>query len=130
MGVDFTATIRATPSVQAYVLVGEVDDGCCGDPWLTWGVQPPPGTRRDEPQKPPRLTRNARVVALVVARKRERVRERAREREREPNDDDEPPSVLLRAQAAVRARRRARCANRLSSLGDISQKPTLWRVFF
>ena len=37
MGVDWTAAIRATPSVQEYVLVGEADDGCCGHNWLTWG---------------------------------------------------------------------------------------------
>ena len=36
-GVDWSAEIRATKSVQEYILVGEVDGGCCGDPWLTWG---------------------------------------------------------------------------------------------
>jgi len=37
MGVDWSAAIRQTASVQEYVLVGEADDGCCGDNWLTWG---------------------------------------------------------------------------------------------
>lgn len=35
---DWTATIRATPSVGEYVLIGETDDGCCGHPYRTWGV--------------------------------------------------------------------------------------------
>ena len=38
MGVDWTAAIRASASFQEYVLVGEVDDGICGDPSATWGV--------------------------------------------------------------------------------------------
>ena len=38
MGVDWTAAIRASTSFQEYVLVGEVDDGICGDPSATWGV--------------------------------------------------------------------------------------------
>ena len=37
MGVDWSAAMRSTPSVKEYILVGEIDDGCCGDPWLTWG---------------------------------------------------------------------------------------------
>jgi hypothetical protein len=37
MGVDWTAAIRATPSVKEYILVGETDDGCCGCNWHTWG---------------------------------------------------------------------------------------------
>ena len=39
MGVDWTAAIRASTSFQEYVLVGEVDDGICGDPSATWGVR-------------------------------------------------------------------------------------------
>ena len=39
MGVDWTAAIRASASFQEYVLVGEVDDGICGDPLATWGVR-------------------------------------------------------------------------------------------
>jgi hypothetical protein len=39
MGVDWTAAIRASASFQEYVLVGEVDDGICGDPSATWGVR-------------------------------------------------------------------------------------------
>ena len=39
-GDDWTAAFRSTPSVQEYILIGEVDDGCCGHPWLTWGVSP------------------------------------------------------------------------------------------
>ncbi|BBN02965.1 hypothetical protein MPTK1_2g19690 [Marchantia polymorpha subsp. ruderalis] len=41
MGVDWTAHMRATPSVLEYILIGEMDDGICGDPWLTWGYRPP-----------------------------------------------------------------------------------------
>jgi len=37
--VDFTAAIRRA-KVPAYVLIGETDDGACGDPWLTWGLRP------------------------------------------------------------------------------------------
>ena len=36
-GEDWTKDIRATASVKEYVLVGEADDGCCGDNWHTWG---------------------------------------------------------------------------------------------
>ena len=37
LGDDWTAAMRALPSVRSYVLLGEVDDGCCGRPWATWG---------------------------------------------------------------------------------------------
>lgn len=37
MGVDWTAAMRASPRVLEYVLVGETDDGICGQPWATWG---------------------------------------------------------------------------------------------
>ena len=37
LGEDWTAAVRACASVRAYVLLGEVDDGCCGQPWKTWG---------------------------------------------------------------------------------------------
>ncbi|KAL1512030.1 hypothetical protein AB1Y20_005305 [Prymnesium parvum] len=37
LGEDWTASFRACRSVQAYVLIGEADDGCCGRPWATWG---------------------------------------------------------------------------------------------
>ena len=37
LGHDWTAAFRACGSVRAYVLIGEVDDGCCGQPWATWG---------------------------------------------------------------------------------------------
>ena len=37
LGVDWTSAFRACVSVQAYILLGEVDDGCCGRPWPTWG---------------------------------------------------------------------------------------------
>ena len=37
LGVDFTAAIRQCESVEAYLLLGEIDNGCCGRPWLTWG---------------------------------------------------------------------------------------------
>lgn len=37
IGVDWTAKMRATPSVLEYILIGETDNGICGDPWLTWG---------------------------------------------------------------------------------------------
>lgn len=34
---DWTATIRAHQAVKEYILIGETDSGCCGDPWETWG---------------------------------------------------------------------------------------------
>jgi len=34
---DWTEDFRKCPSVEEYVLIGEVDDGCCGHPWKTWG---------------------------------------------------------------------------------------------
>lgn len=34
---DWTADFRAEKSVQEYILIGETDDGCCGDKWRTWG---------------------------------------------------------------------------------------------
>mmetsp|Transcript_48533 Transcript_48533/g.97643 ORF Transcript_48533/g.97643 Transcript_48533/m.97643 type:complete len:412 (-) Transcript_48533:232-1467(-) len=37
MGQDWTEAIRATPSVQEYILIGEADGGCCGHNWKTWG---------------------------------------------------------------------------------------------
>jgi hypothetical protein len=37
MGQDWSAAIRSTPSVLEYVLIGEADDGSCGDNWKTWG---------------------------------------------------------------------------------------------
>ena len=36
LGVDWTAAMRATPSVLEYCLVGQADS-MCGDAWLTWG---------------------------------------------------------------------------------------------
>ena len=36
MGVDWTAEIRAS-SADEIILIGECDDGNCGDNWLTWG---------------------------------------------------------------------------------------------
>jgi len=38
MGADWTEAMRATPTVEEYVLIGEKNDGCCGHPWKTWGV--------------------------------------------------------------------------------------------
>ncbi len=35
---DWTADVRATPSVREYILIGEVGTGNCGDHWKTWGV--------------------------------------------------------------------------------------------
>lgn len=35
---DWTAAIRAIPSVNEYVLIGEMDEGCCGHPYRTWGL--------------------------------------------------------------------------------------------
>ena len=37
LGQDWTAAFRACPSVRRYLLLGEVDEGCCGRPWSTWG---------------------------------------------------------------------------------------------
>ena len=36
-GVDVTQAIRGCPLVDEYVLIGEPDEGCCGDHWLPWG---------------------------------------------------------------------------------------------
>lgn len=36
-GVDCTKDIRQFDSVKEYILIGEADGGCCGDPWETWG---------------------------------------------------------------------------------------------
>lgn len=38
MQVDFTADFRTQPSVKEYILIGEVDHGCCGDQNKTWGA--------------------------------------------------------------------------------------------
>ena len=37
LGDDWTEAFRKCKSVAAYLLLGEIDDGCCGDPWRTWG---------------------------------------------------------------------------------------------
>lgn len=42
---DWTKDIRQMPSVEEYVLIGEIDGGDCGDPWKTWGACP---TERDK----------------------------------------------------------------------------------
>ena len=34
---DWTAAFRECPTVDAYLLLGECDDGASGDPWATWG---------------------------------------------------------------------------------------------
>eukprot|EP00536_Pseudo-nitzschia_multiseries_P006101 jgi/Psemu1/154136/gw1.125.95.1 len=36
MGVDWTALFREA-GVEEYILIGEADDGSCGDNWSTWG---------------------------------------------------------------------------------------------
>ena len=36
MGQDWTSQFR-TAQVDEYILIGEADDGSCGDNWLTWG---------------------------------------------------------------------------------------------
>eukprot|EP00668_Euglena_longa_P029836 GGOE01037212.1.p1 GENE.GGOE01037212.1~~GGOE01037212.1.p1 ORF type:complete len:355 (+),score=81.59 GGOE01037212.1:41-1066(+) len=36
-GQDWTWHFRQCPSVVEYILIGEIDDGCCGHPWWTWG---------------------------------------------------------------------------------------------
>lgn len=41
LGDDWTAAFRACKSVMSYLLIGEVDDGCCGHPWKTWGYLAP-----------------------------------------------------------------------------------------
>jgi hypothetical protein len=49
---DFSKPIRKTPSVKEYVLIGEADSGCCGDPWLTWGyTSDGPTTKKILPYK-------------------------------------------------------------------------------
>jgi hypothetical protein len=37
MNDDWTAVFRKYPTVYEYILIGEADDGQCGDPWATWG---------------------------------------------------------------------------------------------
>lgn len=39
-GVDWTWKFRKETSTHCYILIGETDDGCCGHPYLTWGVEP------------------------------------------------------------------------------------------
>lgn len=34
---DYTSDIRKQRSVEEYLLIGEADGECCGDPWETWG---------------------------------------------------------------------------------------------
>ena len=34
---DFSKDFRSQKSVKEYLLIGETDDGCCGDDWETWG---------------------------------------------------------------------------------------------
>ena len=35
-GVDWTAEMRKF-SIDEYILIGETDNGSCGNKWLTWG---------------------------------------------------------------------------------------------
>jgi hypothetical protein len=34
---DWTKDFRHERQVEEYILIGEADDGTCGDNWLTWG---------------------------------------------------------------------------------------------
>jgi hypothetical protein len=36
-GQDWTKDFRNERQVEEYILIGESDDGTCGDNWLTWG---------------------------------------------------------------------------------------------
>jgi hypothetical protein len=36
-GLDWTKDFRHERQVEEYILIGECDDGTCGDNWLTWG---------------------------------------------------------------------------------------------
>jgi len=38
-GEDSSKDIRKVDSVQEYILIGEAENGCCGDDWETWGNQ-------------------------------------------------------------------------------------------
>ena len=40
LGEDWTRAFRDCISVNEYVLIGEIDDGCCGHPSDTWGYMP------------------------------------------------------------------------------------------
>mmetsp|Transcript_44284 Transcript_44284/g.109644 ORF Transcript_44284/g.109644 Transcript_44284/m.109644 type:complete len:186 (+) Transcript_44284:347-904(+) len=40
-GLDWIRAMRASASVQEYILLGEADSSTCGDGWATWGVLPP-----------------------------------------------------------------------------------------
>ncbi|MEK7166794.1 MAG: hypothetical protein AAB732_00015 [Patescibacteria group bacterium] len=35
---DFTKDFRSFESVKEYILIGESDNNCCGNRWLTWGI--------------------------------------------------------------------------------------------
>lgn len=37
---DWSQHFRKTKSVQEYILIGETENGMCGDNWLTWGINP------------------------------------------------------------------------------------------
>jgi len=37
LGQDWTAAFRECASVSSFLLLGEADDGCSGQPWATWG---------------------------------------------------------------------------------------------
>ena len=87
LGDDWTEAFRKCKSVAAYLLLGEIDDGCCGDPWRTWGYyagerslgerspgEEPQGGGGSGPGKAPRFT-------VTVTQK---VHESTRERHLEP----------------------------------------------
>ena len=44
---DWTGLFRRCPSMRHYILIGEMDDGCCGHPFLTWGVRAVAGHVRE-----------------------------------------------------------------------------------
>ena len=58
MGRDLSRAFRGCESVQEYVLLGEADDGACGDNWETWGnraFRPSPHEQEEQgaPPAPP-----------------------------------------------------------------------------
>jgi len=46
LGQDWSVAMRAAASVTHYLLIGEIDDGCCGVPWRG-GPKPNPNPDPD-----------------------------------------------------------------------------------
>jgi len=51
LGQDWSVAMRAAASVTHYLLIGEIDDGCCGVPWRG-GPKPSPNPDPDPDPDP------------------------------------------------------------------------------